>query len=115
MNTIYCFELFDLTLHADTIETVMQGMFLIGLEYDGLLFLIESQHLHDDPLPFGELLDFFTLRVEEVEVVIAVFLTLHHKLVVVPRQKLDRVQRFYVFVAGLAIQLSHFLACDSIV
>ena len=47
--------------------------------------------------------------------VVAVLLALHDKLVVVPGQEDDRMERLHIFVIGLAVEFSLLLACDCVV
>ena len=103
MNTIYCLQLFDLSFQVDAIKTVMQGMLLVSFEDDSLLFLVETQHLYDHPFALGDLFQFLAAGIEEVKVVIAVFLTLHDEFGSIPGQELNGMQRLYVFVAGLTV------------
>ena len=103
MNTVYRLQFFDLSLHADAIKPVVQGMFLVGFEDGGLLLLVETQKLHDHPFAFGDLFQFLTVGIEEVKVVVAVFLTLHDESGIIPRQKLNGMQGFYIFVASLTV------------
>ena len=115
MYTIHRLQLLDLSCHADTIETVVQGMLLVSLEDDGLLFLIETQYIHDHPFALGDLPQLLAVGSEEVKVVKAVFLTLHDEFGIIPGQELDGMQRLHVFVAGLTIKLCKLLTRRGIV
>ena len=64
MYTIYRLQLFGFSLHIDTIQPVMQGVFFIGFEDDGLLFLVESHHIHHHPWALGDLFQFLTTLVK---------------------------------------------------
>ena len=59
-------KMFDITLYVDTVESMMQGMFLVCLEDDGLLFLVETQNFHDHPRTTGDLFQFLAISVEKV-------------------------------------------------
>ena len=94
---------------------MVEGMLLVSLENDGLLFLVESQYFHHDPFAFRDLLQLFAIGVEEVKVVIAVLLTLHDELAVIPWQELDGMLGLNVFLAGFAIKFCQFLTCRGII
>ena len=81
-------------------------MIFVGGYDDALLLRVEAQHLLYYPRTAGQLLDQFTVLTVKIQMVVAVALTLKNEFPVVPRQKLDGVQRFYVFVVSLAIQFS---------
>ena len=115
MNAIHRLQLLDVALQIDAVQTMMQGVFLVGLENDGLLLLVEAQHLHHDPFALGDLLQFFAVGIKEVKVVIAVLLTLHDELRFIPGQELDRMQGLYVFVGGLPIEFCKLFACCGII
>ena len=42
MDTIHRFQLFDFSLHAHAVQTVMQGMLLVGFDDNAFLFLVEE-------------------------------------------------------------------------
>ena len=46
----------------------------------------------------------------EIQVVVAILAALHDKAVAVPRQELDRMTWFYIFLVGLAIEFASLLA-----
>ena len=115
MNTIYRLKLFNGTSHVDAVQPMMQGVFFVGLDDDGLLLFVEAQHFHHHPFTFCDLLQLLAGGVKEVEVVVAIFLTLEDELGVIPRQELDGMQGLDVFVAGFTIELSDTLTCRSII
>lgn len=103
MNTVGDVQLLDFPFHVDAIKAVLKGMLFVGFDDDGLLLLVESQDLQNHPRSGGELTNLVTLAVMEVEVVIAVFLTLADEEIAVPRQEQNRVEGLHVLVAGLLV------------
>ena len=104
MYTVNTFQLPDAAVgYVNAVETTMQGMLLVGSKDDALLLLVEAQHVHDHPRATGQLLDQLSAYIIYIQMVVAVALALQQETTVVPRQELDGVQRFDVFVGDFAV------------
>ena len=102
-------------------DVSLDRRFLVGCDDDTLALGVETEHFHHFPFAGSQLLDFERFRVAghaasvlaqgaEIEVVVAILAALHDKTVVVPRQELDRMTWFYIFLIGLAIEFACLLA-----
>ena len=87
----------------------------IGKHHCCLCLLVEAQEALYHEVAFGHLSHCLLLQVVEVEMVVAILLTLHKELRCVPWKEGQRVERLHVFLVCLAVELFFFLASCSVV
>ena len=80
-------------------------MRLCGRDEQVFTFRVEAQNIHYDPVSFGQLFEQLTTGVIQIEVVVAVALTLPDKLLRIIREKENRVLRLYVPIVLFSKQI----------
>ena len=84
-------------------DVALNSVLLVRDNDDTLVFLTKAKHILNHPRTAGQLALQLSLLIIYIKVVVAVALTLENEHIVIPRQKLDGVQRLHVFVTGFAV------------
>ena len=102
-------------LYIHCIYVALDGISLVGGDDDTLVLGVESAEVLNHKIALGQLAYCARTYIIYIQVVVAILLTLHDKLLAVPRQEDDGVHRLHVFVALLAIQLLQLIARGGII
>ena len=102
-------------LDVYAVEVVANGFLGVGLDDDSFVLGVEAKHFDDFKLALGQLLEHLTLRIHEVEMVVAVAAALHDELLAVPRQEDDGIHGLDVARVGFGVQHAEALAAVCVV